>query len=328
MRRKPKYLSPTNIDMYRTDRTNWYLNYLAETRPPKIKQTKAMALGSGFDAYVKSYIHTQLGMTEEGYDLEFLFNAQVEPHNRADIHEDAKTVFDNYNRSGALAALMKLLESSKYVRMEYSILDKIDDIPMNGKPDLKFEDKYGNQVILDWKVNGYYSKSNMSPTKNYVICRDTWIDDTKINPAGRKHSRSHNTTHKDCMITFDNNFLIDGSTCLEEIDQKWATQLTIYSWLSGCEVGSHFFVGIDQLVGQPDKQRVSSYRMRVSPQFQHEILALCKKIWEIVEDPESHVFDDLSYEESMIKCRELDDYYKGLEGDTEEDEYLRDMLKR
>lgn len=58
--RKPDYISPTALKLYRDNRDEYYLRYLADTKSPRDGQTQPMSIGSAFDAYVKSDIHTKL----------------------------------------------------------------------------------------------------------------------------------------------------------------------------------------------------------------------------------------------------------------------------
>ena len=54
--REIKYLSPSSISTFFDDRTEFYLKYCAENRPPRMKQTQPMSVGSAFDAFVKNHL--------------------------------------------------------------------------------------------------------------------------------------------------------------------------------------------------------------------------------------------------------------------------------
>ena len=55
-----QYLSPSSIAKYKDNPDEFYMNYLSDKAPPRFPQTEPMAVGSSFDAYVKSYLHQQL----------------------------------------------------------------------------------------------------------------------------------------------------------------------------------------------------------------------------------------------------------------------------
>ena len=57
--RMPEYLSPTSLNVWKRDQEQFYLQYLAEKRPPREPQTQPMAVGAAFDAYVKSYLYNR-----------------------------------------------------------------------------------------------------------------------------------------------------------------------------------------------------------------------------------------------------------------------------
>jgi len=111
--RKPEYISPSALFVYEAKPDQYYMNYLADVRPPRSKQTPAMAVGSAFDAYVKSHLHQVVyGTNDPKYELQNLFEAQVEPHCRDECWTAGKYLFDCYKASGALTDLMLELSSA------------------------------------------------------------------------------------------------------------------------------------------------------------------------------------------------------------------------
>ena len=117
MPRTPQYLSPSALSLYKKDQVEYYRRYCCDSRPIKIPQTVPMAVGSAFDAFVKSYLFGKLcsaAPIEEcaKYDLTKLFNAQVETQNRQEVWEYGAHLFDMYKESGALADLMMELSKS------------------------------------------------------------------------------------------------------------------------------------------------------------------------------------------------------------------------
>lgn len=295
--RIPEYLSPSSIQLYQQDEEAFYLRYLSDNKRPRDPQTQPMSIGSAFDAFAKSYLHEALfgKGADPRYEKEALFEEQVAEHNRDWAWENGEFVFNEYKKAGCLADLM--IEMNKAVgkpRFEFTIQDtvstQIGEIPLLGKPDIFFINSESARVILDWKVNGYCSKWNTSPMKGYI----------KLRQKGKPEKQ-----HPNCHLMIVNGILINVAMHLEDGDKKWADQLSIYSWLLGEAFGSEsMIVGIDQIVGNPDKLRFATHRLRISADYQFELLALIEQMWEIINS--NHIFRGMLPEESQARCELLD----------------------
>src|SRR5687767_12703140 len=112
MHRVPKFLSPSALGTWLQNKEEYFLKYCATDRPPRIAQNNAMSVGSGFDAYVKSYLAKELGITDERFVFETLFEAQVEPQNRDFALAAGLKCFKVYQTTGALGELVQLLKRS------------------------------------------------------------------------------------------------------------------------------------------------------------------------------------------------------------------------
>ena len=65
-----------------------------------------MSIGSAFDAFLKSHLHKVLfGGTDPRFELEAIFEEQVESHNRDWAKVHGEYVFNFYRECGALADL-------------------------------------------------------------------------------------------------------------------------------------------------------------------------------------------------------------------------------
>lgn len=328
--RQPKFLSPSAIDLFYSNRQEYYLKYLADKRPPRMPQTKPMSIGSAFDAYAKNYIVTNLfDAVPEGFEFEEIFEAQVETQNRIWAREHGKIAFDQYKQSGALSDLMIELERAQSTpRFEFTVEGELEasnegitlPIPLLGKPDIYFVSHVGAHIIVDWKVNGYCSKNGVSPKKGYVKCRDGWTAEQA------PHSRSHNTMHKDAHPLMVGGLEVNIAQFLEDIDEKWATQLCIYAWLLGEEVGARFIICIEQLACKHGMIRVASHRARSGEKFQLGLMMKIFKMWSALR--KGHIFDDLSFEENKKKCHQLDQYYKAFEGTSKKDKWFTQMTRK
>src|SRR5262245_45095711 len=124
-----RYLSPTSINLFYSNKQEFYLTYLSPEKHDRPLQTQAMAAGSAFDAYIKAYLHERL--FGKGYDPRFdltaLFDAQVDRHNRDQAILVGSYIFEMYSRSGALIDLLTDLESAIGApRMELSVQGVVD----------------------------------------------------------------------------------------------------------------------------------------------------------------------------------------------------------
>ena len=305
--RTPAYLSPSSIAQFYKDPREFYLKYLADNRPPRFPQTQPMSAGSAFDAEVKAYLSKNLfGEVRPGFDLDEIFESQVEEQNREWAKPVGEYLFQCYKMSGALADLMVELDKAlEEPRFEFTVEGRIphesvvEGIPLLGKPDVYYVTREGAHVIHDWKVNGYCSMGNTSPKKGYINCRDSW------DSALYKHSRSNRMPHKDAILMIVQSINVNVNHTLEDVDKTWAAQTAIYAWLLGEEVGSKFITGIEQLAcngvkGFPEPfVRVASFRSYISSEFQFELLGKIVHVWQaianntVVTEEEAKSLDDL-----------------------------------
>ncbi len=296
--RIPKYLSPTSISLWQKDEELFYQRYLSENRLPREPQTQPMSIGSAFDAFCKSYLHERLfgKGADPRYSKEVIFEEQVQEHNRDWAWENGEFVFKAYKESGCLADMMiELSGAVSDPRFEFTIEDTITttigEIPLLGKPDIFFINSEGARVILDWKVNGYCAKSLKSPMKGYVKLREIGKD-IKM--------------HRDCCLLKIHGVFINVAMNLEDGDRGWADQLAIYSWLLGEPFGSNLMItGIDQICGPKDRLRFANHRLRIGSDYQFELLALIKQLWETINS--GHIFQSMLEEESAARCALLDE---------------------
>jgi hypothetical protein len=316
--REIQYLSPSGISTYLQNPSEFYLRYLAEKRPPNVPQTMPMAIGSAFDAYVKSYLHNALfgNSQDPRYELRTIFEAQVEDgmtETGQSLREWAwqrgKHVFEQYKQSGALSDLMLELESATgEPRFEFEIRgavhgyrqgkeEQFGEVTLLGKPDVDFVTKHGVHCILDWKVNGYCAKYARSPSPYYLRMRS----------AGR----TNHGAHAKCRPMMIDGMLVNVGCRLEDIDDTWARQLSVYAWLCGESIGSKYVTIIHQLVCNPVTGSLPSIRIAehvntVSPEFQQKTFDIACDIWEIAKS--DHFFRDMSKEESQSRCQLLEGY--------------------
>ncbi len=325
--RIPRYLSPSQIALWYSDREEYYLRHLSEVKAPAIPQANYMSIGSAFDAYVKSAMFESLfGVgTDPRFEFDALFASQVEEHNRDWALENGLYMFEAYKKSGAYTELLELLHQSTYApQFEFKIEGIVENIPLLGKPDLRFVHSSGAHVILDWKVNGYCSKSPTSPCKNYRLIRDGW--DSTI----AKASRGAGQPHKDYKPLEWKGVEIHRGW-LEDSNEDWADQLAIYSWMLGEPVGDeNVIVCIDQIVAKPTDSRpllrIANHRARISTLHQHNLLERIKKCWEGIST--DHIFDELTKEESKERCDLLEQRALLIYLDTPEQTFINETTRQ
>lgn len=315
-------LSPSAISTYLKSKEEFYLRYLAPVKPPVVPQTEAMAVGSAFDAYVKSYLYKSLfGNKDPRYSFEALFESQVEPHVRDFARDAGALCWAEYSRSGALMDLLLDMKSASIEpRFEFDLFGvvfgkreglslEVDSVGFKGKPDAYYVTRDGVRVILDWKVNGYMSSA--SPMKGYVRL---WLDG------------QYQGSHKECVIGKYHGTLYNKGTTLDKLNNDWARQLSIYAWLIGEEVGSDFLVAIDQLACRDTGIRVAEHRLFVDPDAQKNYFEIALTIDRSIKN--KHLFNELSKEENDKKYRYLDDLSYRLHDENDMEAWLYNQNRR
>lgn len=302
-------LSPTGVSLFEQDKDAFYLKYLAKQKPPRSKQTQPMAVGSAFDAYVKSFLYGKLVGYDDKYQREALFESQVESHNRDWAKDAGEHCFLFYRDCGALDQILRELRGGiGKPRFEFEISGEIEGVPLLGKPDIFFMSKEGSRVVYDWKINGYCARNPVSPMRGYL----------RLFPGNKQH--------KDCAPMVVRGVEINVAEYLEDLNPDWARQLAIYAWLLGEPVGSQMVIaGIDQIACKPDNVkpalRVANHRLRISEEYQLGLLDRIKQIWAQVNS--GHFFSEMTLEESQGRCQMLEDQAETLASDPEFDALLR-----
>jgi hypothetical protein len=325
--RLPTYLSYSSLSLFESDPPEFYIKYLADNRPARQPQTGPMCVGSAFDAYVKSALHEALygKGADPVYELQTLFEDQVEPQNRDFAWAAGEHVFESYKTSGAYGELLELLKKSvEAPRFECKLTGDIDGAPFLGKPDCRFVLDLGSgriSIVLDWKVKGFCGKHAASPTKGYALCRDGFHG---------KRSRSHGKSH-DMYMAFDFRGMEINRDYMENNARDYADQCSIYGWLLGEPIGSEeSIVWIDEIVSKPTGNalegeyptlRVSNFRSRVKPEYQRQLVERITNCWQAVTS--GHIFQEMTKEENDEYIEMLDQMATGLasDGSPEEDWY-------
>lgn len=319
--RKPKYLSPSSKNRWQSNRTGFYLKYLAETKMTPEPQQIYMGVGSGFDAKVKSEIMTRcLGkplIAGSAYHFESLFEKQVDHHHRDRSLKISTRIWDSYVTSGAFESLWKDIERSPYAPlMEERVEGMVAGVPLLGLPDLVYFDATTlRRVINDWKIMGS-TGVGASPPQGHKIVRDGWEG---------KHSPQHGKPHKkhvDLCLSYPFAAMSPfaawgiypkewsiGKGYLEDFNIDWADQMSTYAWLLGSKVGSEdFVVRVECAACRHPKEGMkikwSTHLNRVSSSYQLQLIKVYKKIWQAIE--EEHIFEHMTKDQSIARCGVLE----------------------
>lgn len=350
-RKKIEYLSPTALDTYLNNIEEFFLKYIAVDRPPRFPQTQPMAVGSGFDAYIKSFLHRKLFGDSHKNSAEFefdaLFEKQVEVQNRDFAKQAGANCFVAYKKSGALGMLLELLQKApEEPRFEFteiahaaehgvynrvratsnvekilSLRGLLHDNPVTilGKPDLFFKLRNRTSIILDWKVNGYLSASGKVPTSGYWRMLDGF----------EPQSKNHGNTHRECVPYSEDGFDYSLHANIEQYEPGWARQISAYSWICGAEVGSEIIACIDQLACKPSFPSpmitVGQHRCPITEAFQVKTYTEFQEAWDVAHS--DHFFRSLSKEESENRCKMLLKQGAVYKGDDPKTNWLRSLRK-
>lgn len=267
------YLSPSSIGLFEKNPEDFYLRYM--TKRPREPQTAPMAVGSAFDAYVKAALL--------GQGVEKLLAEQVEPQWLPEAAAWGQHCFDVYRSCGAFQELLEELAALGSWDVEGDVTAEVHGVPLRGKPDL-----IGDDFILDWKVNGYFAKRNVSPMKGYVRIR------------GGKHYGEH---HKKIVPYIWRDDIVISDHTLDQCNTDWARQISIYAWLAGFGVGDEFLSAIDQIVCKPGAGRpllrIAAHRSLVNRVYQLWLLHRIQEIWEIVNS--DWFFRDMTKDQSQAR---------------------------
>jgi hypothetical protein len=308
--RVPKALSHTSLRLWEQNREEFFLKYLAESRPPRMPQTPAMCVGAAFDAFVKAKLCVDLGLNS--HTREELFESQVEEHNRDFAAKAGEHVFLCYIYCGAYDELLhKMNESDEEPRFEFTVERTVQGVPLIGKPDLRF--RIGNTPFIgDWKVKGYCSKYSASPTKGYRMVRDGQTLD--------KPTRGNGKAHK-LYDPFDFQGHEINRRYLDECSTTYADQMCLYGWLMGESVGDEGVVFMMEEVvckyagdHQQPILRIANHAARVSHDYQVSLIQRFQDAWTSIKS--GRIFTDMTREENDDRIAILDAASKHMEEDS------------
>lgn len=322
--RMPKGLSPSALARWEDRREEYYERYISPVRSPRPPQVNYMAVGSAFDAFVKSEIHSMVfgdAMTKGSqFDFQRLFESQVEEHIRDNVFKKAEFLFSEYKKTGAFGELAHEILKSPYApEMEFQVETVVNGVPIFGYPDLRYVTRELVHVITDFKVNGSYSKHGVSPVQGYKRAVSLKKDGSLKEEVHKKYRPKQ---FKDIELS---------ENCLSDFSRDWATQLTMYAWCLGEKPGEEdYVVRMEQLACRPDnKVKFATHVSQISGRFQFDVMRRLVEAWGFIE--KGHIFTDLAFEENLEHCELIDQRLQiplGLHNNAAANKYLRPEVPR
>lgn len=142
-------ISYSNYRTWNADRDQWVIRYIVRYRQ---KQTRPMAVGTAFDAYVKAYL--------EDRPVSF---RQIAEEFHPEMHKVGSQLLVQYIQMGAYQRLQELIADRPFSTSDKLLFGKSPSgVPLCGIPDL-----VTYNAILDWKVNGAPPGRKQSPAPGY-----------------------------------------------------------------------------------------------------------------------------------------------------------------
>lgn len=286
--RKPNYLSYSAFKLFESDPELYYRRYISEVKQPRENQNKYMAVGSAFDAFVKSDLYDKfVGDKNPEFEKQTLFEQQVEPEVRDLAWVDGQRVFENYKKCGAYSQICDDLKGCINPQFESTIEGKLEGgVVLLGKPDIKYINPSGARVIHDWKVNGTYSKNKPSPRQGYLM------------------KFPGKSMHRKCGPSMKKGILVNVMCPMNLYCVDWAEQLSMYAWLLGEPVGGDYILTIDQCI----VDEVYRYSAVCTPEWQTALYARIKNCWDAVQS--GHIFLEQTFEQNIATCEAIDESLK------------------
>jgi len=254
---QPNYLSPSSLEEMMSCNMRFYLKRMTGLPWPNSVQGTAAAIGSAFDSFVKAEIAEHLGLGgDPQHQIEALLKSSVDEVNHDAAVPMGRILFMEYKRSGMLKRLLDEGLTSVEMSQKLDLVCGDDMVPVLGKPDAALSDG----TIVDWKVQGSASKSGASPTQGYVYGKRGF----QTLPPHKK-----------------------AGAPLEELNDKWARQLAIYSWLySGMTPFRDVPVAIENVTVRSGKYAFTSIRTIVTAEFQEKLWSDLVYNWYKVQEGE------------------------------------------
>jgi len=268
------YFSPSSYMEWKKCPWKFYLKRLSGHTYESFQSAPA-ACGSAFDAFVKNLLCKKLKLDLNEYPILKIKNLMKsveypEGNDYEQIINVAKNLSELYVKLGFADDLLE----EGLTDLELDLFEIIDGVPIRGMPDAAC-----GIIPHDFKVRGYRAKSPFSPTPGYKVY---------VTSTGQKKA-----PHDRC------------TEYLENLNEQWAIQMAIYSWLlkQGNNIPFIPFadqeVSIDEVCFSTNYMIFTKIRTKVSKEFQeklHQDLILAYYQTKLGEIPEAQPCQAICYE--------------------------------
>lgn len=296
------YISPSSLMTWESDPEKWVVRYVTGV---KDQQNAAMAVGTVFDALIKSrlegiflggkgeedwekYAEGSLTITGEDKDLAIIAGQQT---------------YEQYIKSPNYGECIRFIRTGnwqidltgdKTVTMPIGPQNQLVQIKV--KPDMLLTklspDGTCQGVVLDWKVNGYYSKAGASVANG-------WATKWAIPPSNKVDNRGK-AAFLDWFPGLATGLpIMDGARIpfntanMELVKEDWAVQIGIYGmcygwdeceWLAWIEqvAWGPRFDKTDRPLGDQRVMRVGSHRYKLKLTFKDDLRKRLWRMWEAI----------------------------------------------
>lgn len=260
--RRPQYLSPSSLKELHSRPLRFYLRKCGpyDLRPPDFPQTPPMAVGSAFDAMIKTYLGAPVAEIGRKVDKEHL--------DEGTIIEETKRIFRDYMSTPATTCYPEGLEPEP---TQDEVVTREVGPPHNRITIAGIPDAWGPGVQFDWKVTGAFSQHGGKVPVGY---QHLWTAG-----LGERDDGPHKKAHLN----------------LEEMNKRaeeWATQLTFYAWIKGSTPWPDqgwepkpFRAIIEVIVVHPEEPlRVARIDSLVSAAHQRRVWDDVQQAWQRIEE--------------------------------------------
>jgi hypothetical protein len=284
------YLSYSAFKLFEQDPEKYYLRYMTKNDAARDPQNHHMAVGSAVDAFIKAELYKRLiGKGDPAFELQTLFEAQVESPQRDQAWVAGAKLFELYEKLGGLKNILECMRGCVgEPRFEKEIVGPVEGVIILGRPDIHYIHRMGARIVHDFKAQGWYAQTKAQPKPGYL----------KISPGGK--------ASRDCMPMLHKGFEINVTKTMNVSHLEWAEQLSMYAWTLGEQVGGDFILTIDHFCcdQQGGEHRLAWYAALCNSQWQREFFNRLKRAWEHIQ--QGHVFIGMSKAENDMKCSVLD----------------------
>lgn len=231
--------------MWKTCQQKFYLTRMAGYPYVEWQQTKAAAIGTAFDIFIKDYIARKKDITEPHLNVARAFSKMTlaDDVSMDEVQEIGRNAAKIYIDLGFAERFVK----AEKVSLERELYENFQGVPILGKLDALV-----NGVPHDWKLKGFGSDNKTYHTKGH---------------SGGKTSSGE-------LIRSDT-----GQPSLELVNEAWAIQMLFYNWLTN----HPGIFTIDEIICNGDEISIVTYNGDFSNNFDYRVRQELIDMWATIQ---------------------------------------------